>query len=87
MKIYIPVRVMEALSDKARNELLTLFSEPMKYATPPVVHLLEDDVYVKMQPMLSHFVELYEKINDAEKELKYLREVKNSVDAMKQLFK
>ncbi len=87
MKIYIPVRAMEALSDKARNELLTLFSEPMKYTTPPVVHLVEDDVYVKMQPMLSNIVDLYEKINESEKELKYLREVKKSVDAMKQLFK
>jgi hypothetical protein len=87
MKIYIPVRVMQSLSDNARHEFLTLFSEPMKYTTPPVVHLVEDDVYVKMQPMLSQVVELHEKINEAERELKYLREVKKSVDAMKKLFK
>ena len=78
---------MQALSDKARHELLTLFAEPMKYTTPPVVSVVEDDVYVKMLPMVSQIVELYEKQVDAERELTHLREVKKSVDAMKELFK
>ena len=85
MKIYIPIRVMQALSDKARHELLTLFADPISLKTS--VKLVEDDVYVKMLPMVSQVVELYENMNEAERELTHLREVKKSVDAMKELFK
>lgn len=91
MKIYIPVCVMQTLSDEARTELLMRFHDPKRYdpstINPPMVKLVEDETYIKLLPLFEQIVQLFEKNDDAERELKHLREIKKSVDEMKRLFK
>lgn len=47
MKIYIPVCVMQTLSDEARTELLMRFHDPKRYGpstiNTPMVKLVEDE--------------------------------------------
>ena len=91
MKIYIPVCVMQTLSDEARTELLMRFHDPKRHdpstINRPMVKLVEDETYIKLLPLFEQIVQLFEKNDDAERELKHLREIKKSVDEMKRLFK
>ena len=91
MRIYVPICVMQTLSDEARAELLMRFQDPKRYdpsaINPPMVKLVEDETYIKLLPLFDQIVQLFEKNDDAERELKHLREIKKSVDEMKRLFK
>jgi hypothetical protein len=91
MKIYIPVCVMQTLSDEARTELLMRFHDQKIYGPSTINHtmvkLVEDETYIKLLPLFEQIVQLFEKNDDAERELKHLREIKKSVDEMKRLFK
>ena len=93
MKIYLPVSLIQQLSKEAQDELLYGIRFHNAYATQRMslgekyIDIIPDEVYNKIIPIISPIIETMEDNADMEKELKHLREVKKSVDAMKELFK
>jgi hypothetical protein len=93
MKVYLPVSLIRQLSKEAQNELLYNIKFHNAYVTQSIglgekfIHVIPDEVYNKIVPIISPIIETIEDKANMEKELDHLREVKKSVDAMKELFK
>jgi hypothetical protein len=93
MKVYLPLSLIQQLSKDAQYELMYNIKYHNAYVTQSMglgekfIHVIPDEVYNKIIPIISPIIETMEDNVDMEKELNHLREVKKSVDAMKELFK
>jgi hypothetical protein len=87
MKVYLPVSLIQQLSKETQNELLYNIRPQSIGLGERSIRVIPDEVYNKIIPIISPIIETMENNVDMETELNHLREVKKSVDAMKELFK
>jgi hypothetical protein len=88
--IYIPIWFLKSLDPKAQEEVLkTKFLSTIYGYTGNEfeIKLLEDEHYYKCSEQFKRIYETEDKLLDQERELKHLRQIKQSVDQIKNLFK
>ena len=90
--IYLPSWFIQLLSNEAQAEIFKA-----RYLSKSAVYgymgnefeikLIEDDLYSNCASQFANIHEKEEKLLELEKEVQYLRQIKQSVDEMKKLFK
>lgn len=87
--IYLPIWFLESLSERAQDEIL---KGAALYRSNTVedqfeIKLVENELYAKCSREFKRAYETEDKLFEQERELKYLRQIKESVDHVKKLLK